>query len=385
MDKKLLVNTNGPKTIEDFNTLKSEITNKENLIKRILIDKTPQYTEIEVSFFQLCDLHCKFCWQDNYNDDGITSIVDKSQTVIDYLEKNKKMLLPNIQVHLLGGELFEDQNDYYEDYYLFIKNIFDYCQEVLPEKNLLFVFLTNMNFQKQQTLNKLDNFVNKLKSEDIKFTLTTSWDPTGRPLAGELTTQFHRNITYFKEDLSEITFVMTKQTIKKLLKDKNVYLSYLYENEFTLDYDYYMPTDTVHSQMPTDWELLNGIRYLLNKFPKIRKLQAFVDNHGNPGKLTCASLNKITILPDGTITNCKHLDYSPQDFETAINKESNADMILNFITKKECLSCKYFRDCPMSCFLMADHKKFSQNTQLDECLYKIIFRERDERNEKSDI
>ena len=163
-----------------------------------------------------------------------------------------------------------------------------------------------------------------------------------------------------------------------MLKDKNEYLEYLYTNGFTLDYDYYMPTDKVKGLMPNDWELLNAIRYLLGKFPKIRKLQTFIDNHGNPGKITCASLNKITILPDGTITNCRHLDYDQEEFNTEIIKESNSKMIMNYMNEKECLSCAYYQDCPMSCFLMSDHKQFTSNKTLDECFYKIIFRERDE-------
>lgn len=379
MKSPLLVNTNGSKTYKDFIQAKIPIEAQEDMVKMLLHDKAPKYTEIEVSFFQLCALHCRFCWQDNYNEDGIHSIADKSQVAIEYLELNKAKLQPTIQVHLLGGELFEDSNDYYDDYTEFILNIKNYCDKALPEKELKFVFLTNMNFQKDSTLEKLENFLDGLREKAVEFVLTTSWDPTGRPLAGETSTRFHQNITHFKKDLAEITFVLTKSTIKKLLKGKNEYLDYLYNNGFTLDYDYYMPTKQVDSLMPSDWDLLNGIRYLLAHYPKIRKLQAFVDNFGNPGKITCASLNKITILPDGTITNCKHLDYDQKDFETEINKESNASIIMKYITKKECLSCSYFNDCPMSCFLMADHKKFIENSVLDECFYKIIFRERDEK------
>jgi radical SAM protein with 4Fe4S-binding SPASM domain len=373
--KEIFINKNGAKTINDFLALKETKEKQEFLVKNIIGPKAPDYTEIEVSFFQLCALHCRFCWQDTYDPTGISSIRDKAEVVLDYLQKQKDKLQPNIQVHMLGGELFEDSNDYYDDYFYFISTIAEYCKKNIPEKKLLFVFLTNMNFQKDETKNKLENFLNQLINSNYKFILTTSWDPTGRPLKGEIDTKFHQNITYFKKHLAEITFVLTKTTINKLLRENIEYLDLLYNLGFKLDFDYYMPTTQVDSLMPSDRDLLNALRLLIKKYPKISKLKAWTQNINSPGKLTCASLNKITILPDGTLTNCRHLNYDQSDFETKIFNESNSDMILNYITKKECLSCNYFFKCPLSCFVMSDHKKFIENKELEECYYKILFRE----------
>ena len=374
--KEILINKDGPKTIEDFIKIKDPKEKQDFIVKSIIGKKAPNYTEIEVSFFQLCALHCRFCWQDTYDPTGISFISEKSKVAIDYLIAKKDSIQPNIQVHMLGGELFEDSNDYYEDYYQFIIDIKKHCDENLPEKNLMFVFLTNMNFQKETTRDKLENFLERLKKDNCKFILTTSWDPTGRPLKGEESTKFHQNITYFKKYLAEITFVLTKPTINRLLRENVDYLDLLYNSGFKIDYDYYMPTTQVDSLMPSDRDLLNAFRLLLKKYPKISKLKAWTNKDDTlPGKLTCASLNKITILPDGTITNCRHLNYDQTDFETKIFNESNSDMILNYITKKECLSCPYFFKCPLSCFVMSDHKKFIENKELKECYYKILFRE----------
>lgn len=377
MDK-ILINKDGAKTIDDFLKIREQKLPTENMLKMVMKDKIPRYTEIEISFFELCALHCRFCWQDNYNPTGIKSITEKAKIVVDYLEKQKDFLQPNIQVHMLGGELFEDSNDYYSEYFTFIDNVFEYCKHHLPDKKLMFVFLTNMNFQKEKTKLKLEFFLNKLKVKNIQFILTTSWDPTGRPLKGDVETQFHKNITYFKEYLSEITFVLTKPTIQKLLQDKNEYLDLLVEQGFIIDYDYYMPTTWADSLMPSDRDLLNAFRYLLYKYPIIRKLKSWIEQEEDACRITCASLNKITILPDGTITNCRHLNYDNKDFDTEIFNESNSDIIMKYLTKKECLSCPYFKRCPLSCFVMADHKKFLGNQELNECFYKILFRETDE-------
>lgn len=377
MDK-ILINKDGAKSIDDFLKIREQKLPIENSLRMIMKNKIPRYTEIEISFFELCALHCRFCWQDNYNPTGTNSITEKAEIVIDYLKKQEANLQPSIQIHMLGGELFEDSNDYYSEYFAFISAIAEHCKLFLPEKDLTFVFLTNMNFQKEETKNKLDFFLRMLKINDYNFILTTSWDPTGRPLKGDTETKFHQNITYFKEHLSEITFVLTKPTIKKLLEDNNEYLELLTSEGFTIDYDYYMPTTWADSLMPSDRDLLNAFRYLLWKFPKIRKLKSWLEVEEDACRITCASLNKITILPDGTITNCRHLDYNQKDFDTKIFNESNSDIIMNFITKKECLSCPYFKRCPLSCFVMADHKKFLGNKELDECFYKTLFKETDE-------
>ena len=376
--KKILLNKDGPKTIPLFLAKKEDSLNKEFFLNHILKEKVPQYTEIEVSFFELCNLHCSFCWQDNYSTVGITSIAKKADIVIDYLKREEKLLRPAIQVHMLGGELFEDSNDYYKEYKDFILRIKQYCDEGLPLKNLTFVFLTNMNFQKNETIKKLESFLRDLEENNCSFILTTSWDPTGRPLKGEVNTRFHYNITHFKKYLSEITFVLTRPTIYRLIQDENKYLDLLVEQGFQIDFDYYMPTSNTEKMMPSDRELLLAFRYLIKKYPFIRKLSAWVKTLNTPQKITCASLSKITVLPDGTITNCRHLNYLEEDFDTPIMNESNSDMILNFISKKECLSCSYFSKCPMSCFLMSDHKFFSTRQELDKCFYKILF---DEKNE----
>jgi radical SAM protein with 4Fe4S-binding SPASM domain len=373
------VNTNGAKSIEDFEQIRKDYDHKESFLKQVFREKAPDYTEIEISFFQLCHMHCSFCWQDTYDPGGTQNIVEKAQTVVNYLIQKKSSLKKEIQVHLLGGELFEDRNDYYSDYFEFIQSVQDHAQKFLEGHNLKFVFLTNMNFQEDSTLNKLETFLTRLESINTKVVLTTSWDPTGRPLKGETSTKFHHNINYFKKYVSEITFVLTRPTIKKLLSGNTPYLDLLINEGFTVEYDYYMPTNLVDKLMPSDRDLLNAFRVLIKKYPSIPKLKQWADPEWDrtiPTRLTCASLNKITILPDGTITNCRHLSYSPDEFETEIKNESNSDMMMNFISKKECLSCEFFQECPLSCFLMSDHKKYNGSSSLDECLYKTLFRER---------
>ncbi len=372
--QKILINSNGVKTVDEYLELRKKSKTTDDFIRTVFKNKAPNYTEIEISFFELCNLHCRFCWQDNYNPTGVNTIAEKADIAIDYLNSNK--LRDNIQVHMLGGELFEDSIDFYDQYLEFVTRIKKHCDQKFPEKNLLFVFLTNMNFQKQETLEKLERFLDKMSVAGCKFVLTTSWDPTGRPLAGETTTRFHHNITHFKKHIAEVTFVLTKQTIRKLLNLQTPYLDLLVQQGFKIDYDYYMPTSAVDSLMPSDREIYEALSCLIKRYPSIKKLEVWQEQNDDfVGKLSCASLNKITILPDGTLTNCRHLNYDQKDFETEIFNESNSSMIMNYISKKECLSCEFFIKCPLSCFVMSDHKKYVGNKELDECLYKKVFRD----------
>jgi radical SAM protein with 4Fe4S-binding SPASM domain len=207
--------------------------------------------------------------------------------------------------------------------------------------------------------------------------LTTSWDPTGRPLAGETGTKFHQNITHFKRHIAEVTFVLTRPTISRIVQGKTAYLDLLVESGFEIDFDYYMPTAKTEQLMPSDREILEALRVLVRRYPKIRKLRQWTDLKDVPvsTKITCASLNKITILPDGTLTNCRHLNYDQSDFATRILNESNSDMIFNYLARKDCLSCPYFMKCPFSCFVMSDHRTFQARSELDDCLYRILFNE----------
>ena len=377
MSKALLINKDGAKNSEEFNSAKSDKQPLEDSIKQILASKAPKYTEIEVSFFQACALRCSFCWQDHDDTEGVTTIREKADTVIDYLENNKGKLQPLIQVHMLGGELFEDNHDeeYYEDYLYFMEKVNDYCSKNLPDKRVLFILISNMSFKLDKTGEKIDNLVASLSNQSIEFLIATSWDPTGRPLTKELQSNFHKNILRYKKYISEVTFVLTRPTIKRILADNDKYLRQLVDMGFKIDYDYYTPTGAHELLMPSDWEILNAIRCMIKKYPSMGKLKAFTNPEEHKGIMTCASLNKITILPDGTITNCRHLNYDQESFNTKILNESNADIIMSYVTKKECLTCEYFADCPLSCFLMHDHKTFTGRQELDECLYKVVYRE----------
>lgn len=344
--------------------LKLKYSTNEETLRNILGFKQPKRTEIEVSFFQLCGLRCGFCWQDHDDPQGLETIVDKADTVISYI-KNWKYLKDTIAVTMTGGELFQDNFDenFIDNYFLFMKKVSD----EFKNKNIQFTLISNLNFN-PETRSKVFNLLQKSKINGIDAKIGTSWDPTGRPLNDS----FEKNLNFFKEFIIGVTLVLTKPSIHNLLRKENTYFEYIYKN-FTIDFDYYVPTEYADKMMPSDWELLNVFRMFIKKYPKMPTIESWL--MGDVNSISCGNLNKITILPDGSLVPCRQLDYSSDEFETPIHKESNSDIIEKYLNKYNCLSCEFFNKCTLSCFVMNDHKSYTGKEELDRCLYKILFEE----------
>jgi len=328
-------------------------------IEKILGDKAPNHTEIEVCFFHTCNISCKFCWQSSTDETGEDSIVKKADVILEYVKKEE--VKDFIQIHLLGGEIFDDGRDRYDDYKKFLFKVHQNLK--IPHK---FIFLTNMNWGSEETGKQVTSLIDYMNSLEIDFHLTTSWDLSGRPVKGEVETNFHKNIIKYKKYISEITFVLTKPAIKKLLNRDTAYLDLLISEGFKVDVDYYMPTTNTDILMPTDRLLLEAMLCLRKHYPNVKKMS--VD-----GKMSCMSPSKVTIMPDGSMTCCMHIEYDQEGFNTPIVKETNSPIIMSFLEKNGCFSCEYYSECSFTCFVMADHKSFKK--VLDDCLYRLYFKE----------
>jgi radical SAM protein with 4Fe4S-binding SPASM domain len=340
---------------------------KDNFVKTLLADKQPQRTEIEVSFFQYCNFHCSFCWQDSKDDTGVDTIVEKADQVIKYISEWED-LKDDVYIAMTGGELFLDGVDRYYDYREFILKVNDYFSAKHPDKTLAFTFITNLSFTET---GKVKAFMDNLRKE-ATVGLATSWDPTGRPFNTEIKSQFHENLLYLKEYIYGVTFVLTAPTINKLLRGDLSYLDFLYDNYVT-DFDYYVPTDTSARLMPSDHEILNFLRMVHKRYPNMGLMEAWRLGESNP--ISCNSLNKITILPDGSLTTCRQVEYDKEDFSTDIEIDSNSNITYNYMEEKGCFSCEFYDKCTFSCFVMNDNKQYKKKKTLDDCLYRIFFKE----------
>lgn len=362
---------NGVKTADEYFKSKDPA---EETVRSVLSDKLDS-TEIEICFFTLCGLKCAFCYQDHDDPEGVTSIKEKADQVVDYLDKADN-LLDRINFQLLGGELFEDNKgwSYYKDYLSFIVGVHEWCADNLKNKHTWsFTFITNLAFKKESTRERVDWLLGQLTEMGVPFTLSTSWDPTGRPLKFDIESWFHKNLCYYQDYVDIVTFVLTKFTCDSLLRRKNPYMEMLYDkrDKIKLQFDFFTPNGNSYVMMPDDTMLLNTLTMLRKLYPELPQIQAWRDNDINP--VSCASLSRVSILPDGSMTACKHLEYRPEDFNTPLDFHSNASIIEKYVTQKECLGCEYFNKCTLGCFLADDHKAFKKN--LKECFMKLMFKD----------
>lgn len=382
---KIPYNVKGPKTAKEFFKEKDNPDFiHENVTNMILKDKVMDSTEIEVCFFTLCGFKCKFCWQDHDDTEGAdpNGVAHKADQVIDYLSTSTNVK-NEVTIHLIGGELIQDKKiaPYSPGTWIFLWKAYgDFCVKIsewmdkmMPDKTKKFILVTNLGFEEEETRHQLDSLIRYLDKKNVPLELATSWDPTGRPVGNQITSTFHKNLEYYKSRITSVTTVLTRQTIRRFLQDNNPYFEYLYTEGYPLDMDYFHPTENSDSCMPSDRELLEVFRYFVVKYPKLQKINNWIVNDHNP--ITCASPSKVTILPDGTMTTCRHIDYDQSLFNTPINKFSNANIVESYLTKKECLSCPYFGKCTLSCFLMHDSVAYTGREELDECLYKKLFKE----------
>jgi radical SAM protein with 4Fe4S-binding SPASM domain len=365
MKKKIPIVTEGPKTYQEFKESKSQSTVNEPFIKNLLKNKVPHEAEIEVSLFQACNLKCAFCWQDHDDTTGLDEIIEKAEPINQFISDNS---CTRFNICLMGGEIFQDGRDKFDEYFDLIKKVDDHAKSLSKQANIILV--TNCLFTEVE---KVEIFLNKLEKNNIEFCITTSIDFHGRAIAHHVNTLWHKNIIKFKKHVGTINLVLTRPTIDKFLNSDTSYFKYLYDEGFPISFDYYTPETNAQILVPSDKEILDFLLKVIDEFPNIQPIKQWIENDIN--QMTCMSLNKITILPNGRILTCRQLQYDPKEFEHKINYESNANIIESFVTKKECLSCEFFGRCGFSCFVMEDHVYFAQRKQLSECLYKIMFRE----------
>ena len=298
------------------------------LIPIILQDKKPVLGEIELTLFENCHLNCSFCHHDKDSTVGMTyeSMLAKLSIIEDYLKKHQGLDL--VQINVVGGELFQDRLVHlYEDYYnlfLEIKKLF-----ISYNQPLKTVWVTSMQFSNREAVKEL---LYKLNTADIEAHLIASYDFKGRPVKGP----YAKNIDYFKDYICSINMVATVDSINAFLNVLgDPYFHYLYETFDHLYFDDYIPDKGEDHQIPSDSLFLSFLKHVRN-FPKIGPYNELLVRESND--MHCLSLNKITIFPDDTTSNCRWDRYTKEDFITPYNRHDNAGMMARYIDENGCFS-----------------------------------------------
>lgn len=330
-------------------------------IQDIIQSKVPDYAEIEIFFFEHCNLRCVHCFQNHLSKDGMDRqrILGKLSLIEEFFRKSHKS---EVILNIMGGELFQDEilSEFLPVYSDFISGVENLSTKY--NKSCRFNFVTNLLVTNH---NLFKRWLNK-----HRLKLSVSYDLSGRFNASQFNT-FKRNIEEYREYVGLICLVSTKQNINLLLKGQDQYYDYLYDN-FDCYWDQLTPGPTVPTILvPSEREYLDFLKHLIDYYPRCTNLEAFV-NKRQFNKMSCPSLNKLLIEANNKTSSCRiHQHKESNDFISPVS-DTNDNIIEKWIKDKDCFSCEYFRRCPFSCFVRHDWKRLVRD--FDGCIYKETFK-----------
>jgi hypothetical protein len=330
-----------------------------DLIYDIIDSKVIDFAEIVVCLFEHCNLKCVFCPQDHSSIIGASKdeILSKVGPIIQWINDNNRSTY--FKLHIMGGELFQDQwidRGFIDIYKEFITQI---RQQVHDSKTVIFNFVTNLLFENSE-------LVYQFIDGDICM-LSASYDPAGRfsKIEFEL---FKQNIEKFKYKIKNIGCIMTSQNIEFIMKGDE-YFTYLYNN-FSIDWDSYLPsTKAADYLIPKESKLLEFYKFLVDFYPNCINVLFFTENKPE-NKMSCTRGNSFTILPNNS--NPAGCSGSVLLTKPKSNDLGSGVILEKYFKKYNCFECEFFKRCPFTCFIK--HEYSSTKDDLDVCMYKETFR-----------
>ena len=336
-------------------------------VQELIASKVPDYAEIEIFFFEHCNLRCVHCFQDHDSTLGMgkIQILEKVKIIEDFFKKTSKT---SVILNIMGGELFQDHlmDEYLPVYTKFIEEV--KAAAIAHNKSPMFNFVTNLLTTKHEMFNEW------LKEHQLK--LSVSYDLSGRFNVDQLS-RFKENVEIYRDYINTICLVATKQNIKLLLEQRDTYYDYLYNN-FDCYWDQLTPGPTVPTDLvPSEKQYLDFMLFLVDNYPECANLEAFV-NKRQHNKMSCPSLNKLLIEADNSTSSCRIQQHKKTNDFISPASDTNDFIIEKWLDDKNCFMCEYFSRCPFSCFVRNDWARLVRD--FDGCIYKETFKYVDEKH-----
>ena len=331
--------------------------------KVLLEKKRPNLGEIELTLFENCHLNCAFCHHDKKSTVGLSreGMFSKIPLVEDHLKKMQGMV-DTCQINMVGGELFQDRisewaYDIYYDMLIEIKKLYDKY-----EQRIKVVWVTSFQFSKRDRVQKL---LDDLNEAEIPSYIICSYDFDGRPVKGP----YGKNIEYFADYITSINMVATVPSIERYMADDDEYFHYLYDKFDNFYFDDYIPDKGFDHLIPSDSRYLDFLTFTFHNYPDINPIADLIRNENNHRH--CMALNKVTIFPNNSISNCRWNRYTESDFNTPLNRQDNASMMQSYMDEHGCLSCKWWNKCGFRCYTQWDWK--NRERDLPDCVMRMWF------------
>lgn len=344
-------------------TAEDEPRPMDDITRLILEPKRPDIAEIELTLFENCHLNCAFCHHDKKSTVGLSreEIFSKLSIVEDHLIKMKDRV-DICQINMVGGELFQDRISewaypVYYDFLIEIKKLYDKYGHTIKV-----VWVTSFQFVKRERVQKL---IDDLNAADVPSYIICSYDFDGRPVKGP----YSKNIEYFADYITSINMVATTISIEKYMADEDEYFHYLYEKFDNFYFDDYIPDKGYDYMIPSDSLYLEFLKFTYHNYPNINPIKDLIYKDNN--HMHCLSLNKVTIFPDNSTSNCRWDRYTPSDFNTPLHRPDNTSMMQAYMDEHGCLSCKWWDKCGFRCYTQWDWK--NRERDLPDCVMRLWF------------
>jgi radical SAM protein with 4Fe4S-binding SPASM domain len=331
----------------------------------IIENKRGAEGEFFVNLFEWCNLACSFCWQDHNKWDGVEVIVERAYDILDRVKHDRRS---HFIINLMGGELFADEipDQTFEEY----KKLALEVKKKFPSgKTFEINWVTNFVYDK---IDRVSQLVEDLRSEGLSTKLTTSFDFAGR-FNKHQKRLFRHNCYMLRQYLGTVSVVLTRPNIERMMKMKDEVFDEMYRDGFYFYFDYYSPEKNFALNAPSDETLQKGLSYLIDNYPNVWPVAGWIRNDVN--EMTCRG--SMVIDHNGYQGQCRSL-LTTEVAQKMTSKPSivdNESMEEAFVEKYNCVMCEYYHRCGMGCFLQHD---FKGKEELDECLYKGVFRKIDD-------
>ena len=153
------------------------------------------------------------------------------------------------------------------------------------------------------------------------------------------------------------------------MADDDEYFHYLYNKFDNFYFDDYIPDKGFDHLIPSDSQYLDFLKFVYHNYPDINPMADLIENESN--HMHCMALNKVTIFPNNSISNCRWNRYTKTDFNTPFNRGDNASMMQSYMDEHGCLSCKWWDKCGFRCYTQWDWK--NRERDLPDCIMRMWF------------
>ena len=341
---------------------------------------------MQIPLFNLCNLNCKFCYQNSYG--KRTNAIDLSyldglpKKIIDcHRELFIKRKTTDLYSTIYGGEPFNDAlpKDIFDKYKKFCD---EFSNLLYKEFNITnhYIWLTNGVTSRYKEIDDL--------LEYTKGNIYTSYDPCDRFSNEKQRETWYRTLIRYKDRMNMCTIVSTKANIDAIINEKDSTFLKIPSN-IPMDISYYFPVSNEYKEFcPSDEELFSLYKYGLDK--------------GIFNWLPISNLVRTIVDPDHVVRYCECLDTSfcfqnaDKSITPLLTCYSTIEFAMNHNTdnyykeedyfkikelpdeerriigakRRGCLYCEFSNKCQKMCYMLVSHKDYKLSK---ECPFKRLY------------